>query len=184
MRGYPADGGWAFARARRQKGSTMPGRTDRQTKERLKAQGKWPAFLERRTELREQGYAPKHATRRALLEVQGRPDGPGPLGPMPPEVADRRATEADAIRWCADNMDNPDPDPVMCPNGAAWTLLRRCREDPAFYMTFIGSMWAKLIPPGGGQPEADACQEHDSSAGDVIARIQALSASVKTEFGT
>jgi len=113
------------------------------------------------------------ANRQALRELL--PGEGEPLPSMPPELASRTAAEVDAVRWVARNLDNPAPEAVTCPGGAAWTLLRQCREDAALRQRFMGEMWAKLLPPG-GQPERepDGRRVVARAAPEVLARLRAI----------
>lgn len=84
------------------------------------------------------------------------------------------ADEPTVVRWVARNIDNPDPDPLTCPDPFAWTLLRTCREDPTFVPFFVEKLWAKLIPArsqldGGGPREFDG-----KPTLELIDRIEAM----------
>lgn len=133
----------------------MAGRIDKMLKERLQAAGQWQAFQERRDEMKAQGYSPDDARTMALAEVMpkcidggGLPaDQPGgdalPLAPA--ALAGKEATEPEVVRWVVRNIDNPVPDPGDCPDPFAWTLLRMCRESPAFAVMFVKDIWTKLL---------------------------------------
>jgi hypothetical protein len=133
----------------------MAGRIDRFLKERLQAAGRWQAFQERRDELKEQGYSPDDARMAALAEVMPQCDDAdsGPAGraggdalPLAPAaLAGRTACEPEIARWVARNIDNPSPDPAECPDPFAWTLLRMCRDNPAFALMFVKDIWTKLL---------------------------------------
>jgi hypothetical protein len=126
-------------------------------KERLQAAGQWQAFQERRDELKAQGDSPDDARTMALVEVMANGDDSGngdrpaeklggdalPLAPA--ALAGKAATEPEIARWVSRNIDNPNPDPAECPDSFAWTLLRMCRENPAFAMMFVKDIWTKLL---------------------------------------
>ncbi len=133
----------------------MAGRIDKFLKERLQAAGQWQTFQERRDELKAQGYSADDARTAALAEVMPKciddGDGPGrqaggdalPLASA--ALAGKTATETEVARWVARNIDNPAASPEDCPDAFAWTLLRMCRENPAFALMFVKDIWTKLL---------------------------------------
>ena len=70
----------------------------------------------------------------------------GELEPAPKALAGKKAGEPAIVRWVARNIDDPAPAPRDCPDPFAWTLLRACRDNPAFLVFFVEKLWAKLIP--------------------------------------
>lgn len=87
-----------------------------------------------------------------------------------------QADEPTVVRWVARNVDNPDPDPRTCPDPFAWTLLRTCRENPAFLPFFVEKLWAKLIPAR-SQLEGSGPKEFDGKLQlEFLDRIDAMSA--------
>lgn len=130
----------------------MPGHIDQSIRHRLDAAGLWGAFRQRRDQLRDGGMPAELANRQAVRELL--PAEGEPLPPMPVELANRVAAEPETIRWVARNLDSPAPDAATCPDGAAWALLRQCRQDPLMRQHFVGDLWAKLMPPA-GQPEQE-----------------------------
>lgn len=150
----------------------MAGRIDKFLKERLQDAGQWQAFQERRDELKSQGYSANDARTTALAEVvpkcvdsddrPGRESGGDSLPLAPAALAGKTALEPEVTRWVARNIDNPAADPSTCPDPFAWTLLRMCRENPAFAMMFVKDIWTKLLVSqaklgdnGGGDGEMD-----------------------------
>lgn len=132
----------------------MAGRIDKFLKERLQAAGQWQAFLERRDELKTQGYSADDARTMALAEVMPRCGDSGDMPsrepgsglPLAPEgLAGKTAMEPEVARWVARNIDNPAASPEDCPDPFAWTLLRMCRENPGFALMFVKDIWTKLL---------------------------------------
>ena len=66
-----------------------------------------------------------------------------PLAPA--ALAGKTATETEVARWVARNIDNPAASVEDCPDAFAWTLLRMCRESPAFALMFVKDIWTKLL---------------------------------------
>ncbi len=98
----------------------------------------------------------------------------GQLEPAPFGLAGRKAGEQEIVRWVARNVDNPVPIPEECPDPFAWTLLRRCREEPEFVGFFIEKLWVKLIPSR-SQLDTDGVGEFDGQPTlDLIKRIEAI----------
>ena len=152
----------------------MAGRIDNVLKEQLKAAGQWQAFQQRRDELKAQGYTPDDARTMALAEVMPTDDGGGdmqaerpgcaalPLAPA--ALAGKAASEPEVARWVARNIDNPAADPADCPDSFAWTLLRMCRESPAFALMFVKDIWTKLLVSQARQgDDADRAGEMDGT---------------------
>lgn len=133
----------------------MAGRIDKMLKARLQAAGQWQAFQDRRDELKAQGYSPDDARTAALAEVMPKCDDGGDLPadqpgghtlPLAPSaLAGKTAAEPEVVRWVVRNIDNPAASPGDCPDPFAWTLLRLCRENPAFQMMFIKDIWTKVL---------------------------------------
>lgn len=71
----------------------------------------------------------------------------------PAVLAGKTATETEVARWVARNIDNPAASPKDCPDSFAWTLLRMCREDPAFALMFVKDIWTKLLASQARQGE-------------------------------
>ena len=175
----------------------MTGRIDKVTKARLEGAGQWQAFQERRDELKTQGYTPDDARTMAMAEVLAEcsADDDGPPGehrgdtlPVAPDaLAGRMAGEPEVARWVARNIDNPEPDPETCPDAFAWTLLRMCRESPAFTLMFVKEIWVKLLvseakrDDGGTTDDGEMDGQHVI---DLIARIRAISEECKGRAGT
>ena len=118
-------------------------------KDALKSAGKWLEFLEYRDQLKDEGHSPTVASRDALAkflpDLETNDEFPV-LEPAPRGLAGKTAPEATVIRWVANNIDNPDVQPEDCPAPVGWTLLRECRQSPAFRMDFLQSTWVKLLP--------------------------------------
>ena len=165
----------------------MPGRIDRELREQLVSTGQWGVFLQRRDELKAEGYAPREARTTALREaISDRAVGlPGAnsapmsaspfptLPPCPPTLVGRSGSELEVIRWVARNIDARDPDPAECPSPFAWTLLRQCRESPNRTKWFIERLWVKLIPSRSQLDGTEAVQFDAKPTQDLIARILA-----------
>lgn len=162
----------------------MAGRIDSAQKDRLVAAGQWEAFQRRRDELKTQGLTPDDARvaaygevmRQAAREERDGDDTAAEAFPTAPEGLPTHATadEPTVVRWVARNVDNPEPDPATCPDPFAWTLLRTCRENPAFLPFFVEKLWAKLIPArsqldGAGPKEFDGKLQLE-----LIDRIEAM----------
>lgn len=141
----------------------MAGRIDKMLKERLQTAGQWQTFQQRRDELKAQGYTPDDARSMALAEVMPKcsddgdltADQPGgdtlPLAPA--ALAGKMANEPEVARWVARNIDNPAANPAECPDPFAWTLLRMCRDNPAFALMFVKDIWTKLLVLQAKQPD-------------------------------
>jgi len=127
----------------------MAGKIDETVKRRLQAAGQWKAFLERRDELKAEGHSPDDARMTALGELLPKCDDDNTLGgalPVAPAaLAGRTANEPEVARWVARNIDNPDASSQDCPDPFAWTLLRMCRDNPAFALMFVKDIWTKLL---------------------------------------
>jgi hypothetical protein len=104
------------------------------------------------------------------------PDLAPELGPAPLELADKRASEPETIRWVARNISVEFPDASDCPDPFAWTLLSMCREEPGFRVFFVEKLWTKLIPSRANLDEADNVGPMDGQATvDMIEKIQRMS---------
>ena len=175
----------------------MAGRIDKATKARLEGAGQWQAFQERRDELKEQGYSADDARTMAMAEVlaecSAEDDGPpgehrGDTLPVAPDaLAGRTAGEPEVARWVARNIDNPEPAPETCPDAFAWTLLRMCRESPAFTLMFVKEIWVKLLisevkrDDGGTTDDGEMDGQHVI---DLIERIRTIAEECKGRAGT
>lgn len=103
-------------------------------------------------------------------------DEPDELEVAPAALAGKKAGEPEIVRWVARHIDHPQPDPETCPDPFAWTLLRDCRENPAFRMFFVEKLWAKLIPTR-SQLDGGSAKEIDGKPTlELIGRIEALRA--------
>ena len=174
----------------------MAGRIDKATKARLEAAGQWQAFQVRRDELKAQGYTPDDARTMAMAEVMvecsveddGLPgEHRGDALPVAPEaLAGKTAGEPEVARWVARNIDNPDARPADCPDPFAWTLLRMCRESPAFTLMFVKDIWVKLLmseakrDDGGKTDDGEMDGQHVI---DLIERIRAIGEECKGHAG-
>lgn len=104
------------------------------------------------------------------MELGHEPLEKAPLG-LPAHAS---ADEPTVVRWVARNVDNPRPDPRTCPDPFAWTLLRTCRENPAFLPFFVEKLWAKLIPAR-SQLDGAGPREFDGKVQlELINRIEAM----------
>jgi len=98
----------------------------------------------------------------------------------PETLAGRACAEPEIIRWVARNIDSPSPDPEDCPDPFAWTLLRQCRDNPAFVAFFIEKLWVKLLPSRAQQErDADDGRVDGQVTMDMIARIRLKSDEAK-----
>jgi len=176
----------------------MGGQRRPELKEQLTALGVWKEFLARRQELKDEGYTPKVANDLATVEAfsgklpgvvkkpaakpaakprtrkKAEPNAPGVLEVAPLEVAGKTANEPEIVRWVARNIDNQKVDAKDCPDPFAWTLLKQCRQSPAFLTFFIQNVWSKLIP-NRAQIEDDSKEEIDGAVTiALIDRIRKL----------
>ena len=168
----------------------MAGRINKATKARLEATGQWQTFQERRDELKAEGYTPDDARTMAMAEVlaecSAEDDGlPGEhrgdtLPVAPDALAGRMAGEPEIARWVARNIDNPDARPADCPDPFAWTLLRMCRESPAFTLMFVKDIWIKLLISEAKRDDGEMDGQHVL---DLIERIRAISEEHKGHAG-
>ncbi|MDC3378671.1 hypothetical protein OAX78_00125 [Planctomycetota bacterium] len=165
----------------------MAGRIDRELKAQLVAKGQWQHFQRRRNELKAQGLSPNDARMVALGECTAEAPGEGsdcgepvaasrPLPVAPAELAGRTAGAPEVARWVARNIDHPTPNPGDCPDPFAWTLLRKCRETPAFAHVFLRDVWVKLLAFEVKQEEAKKSDgEIDGQVTiDLIDRIKGM----------
>ncbi len=163
----------------------MAGRIDKFLKERLQTAGQWQMFQERRDELKAQGYNPDDARTMAMAEIMPKcidgGDGPGrepssdvlPLAPA--ALAGKTAMEPEVARYVARNIDNPAPSPEDCPDPFAWTLLRMCRENPAFALMFVKDIWVKLLIQQAKQDDAGGDEKMDGTPTlELIQRIREI----------
>jgi hypothetical protein len=150
----------------------MPGHLSPALRQQLEVAGVWRQFKALRNALRNGGMPARQANAKALGELL--PSGQAPLPPMPPELASRRGTEADVVRWVARNLDNPEPDAATCPDGSAWAILRQCRENPAFRLEFIGAMWSRLLPAGAQRAEPEEKPKDARPTPELLARVRAM----------
>ncbi len=101
---------------------------------------------------------------------------------LAPEGLDQTALEPDVIRWVARNIDKPNIVPSECPDPMAWTLLRNCRENPAFQCMFIEKIWTKLLPSRGQLDNEQGNEKIDGQETiNAIDQIRAVSEEIKSE---
>ena len=92
----------------------------------------------------------------------------------PPGLAGSKATELEIVRWVARSIDDRDVKPANCPDPFAWTLLRLCRADAEFSVSFIEKLWSKLIPSR-SQLETGSLKDLDGKVTiELIEKIQAM----------
>ena len=117
-------------------------------KAKLKASGRWDEFVLRRASLRLSGRTSEAAHREALAEFvePDRKTGADNGGnPAVFQGRGARASFADQAIWVAQNMDNPDPHRVDCPDPAAWSMLMACKESPTFKTSFWTSVYTRVM---------------------------------------
>ncbi len=158
----------------------MPGHINQTVRQRLEKAGLWRTFRRRRDKLRDNGLAAAQANSQALRELL--PPESEPVPPMPPELADRKAKESTVIRWVADNLDNPLPDPADCPAGAAWALLRHCRENEINRDKFLTTIWVRLIPNCGNESgEEEKWRTSSTLDPGLLSRIRKIAEACRNE---
>ena len=98
------------------------------------------------------------------------------LPALPPvrrgEFDGKKASEVQAIRWVADNMEVLDPCSDECPSSAAWGLLASCRKSPSAKADFWRNTFTKLMPSRAAMEKEEAGSAGDlSRAADVIEEL-------------
>ena len=165
----------------------------------LEAAGLWPGFRAFRAKLTKRGRNALAASEEALKswipddltprdpDANCLPAGSGyelidkmerscsDLPIAPDALAGKTAMEPEVARWVARNIDNPSADPADCPDPFAWTLLRYCRDDPAFAMMFIKDIWTKLLVAQARQGDDGGDEKMDGTPTvELIRRIRLL----------
>lgn len=122
-------------------------RVTAELRDRLKAEGKWEAFTEKRRELRGSGESPTSAFAAALrfVDESPRPSGPGPLA-SGSVFEGKRASRAEEFDWVVAHLYVEDARPEDAPDAQAWTILQMCRRSPAFAEDLIGRGLVKTLP--------------------------------------
>jgi len=144
-------------------------------KDELKRLGRWDDFIAEREHLRSLGLTPAEAGKGALeahlpdgvpAAVEPLPDPPplepiavvpvslggdvfseliARIPPVPPEIAEKEASEAANIRWIYNHI-APGTDLSDCPSSGAWLEVHVCRLSPAYMLEFLKGPRARLIP--------------------------------------
>jgi hypothetical protein len=78
------------------------------------------------------------------------------------------ASEVEAVRWVADNMEVLDPRPKDCPSAAAWGLLSQCRQSLQARSDFWKLTYAKLLPTKAQMEKEQDALPDESKAKEVI----------------
>ena len=137
-------------------------KTSPQFESRLKAAGAWEDFCDYMQSLIDQGEKEFSARRKAterfapaatagkqlMRERRGRSskEKGEPLPAVDDDIFQgRSASEAEVVRWVADNLLAGDVNPETAPSKTAYALLSDCRQFPQFRIDFWKSMWTKLL---------------------------------------
>ena len=155
----------------------------------LKAAGKWDAFVDLRDKLRKPGV-PQTAEdhERIAFLVLGNPNGVPPPSPVTAgeetasapdydltEVSSRRATPSEMFTWIARALAMPTTDPSDCPDPMAWRLLGICRDDPDFEKEFLKDGFMKMLAGKAVEPEAATDENFDGkNQYDLLGKIAAV----------
>jgi len=134
----------------------------------MKAAGTWEDFKMCRARLKAEGVPPAEAKRQALAtynvaplpkfdtsaKMPSKPKGfsegvidsfISQIPEIPPELADKQASESDCIRWIYNHI-TPGTDLSDCPSPGAWLEVHICRMSPTYLIDFLKGPRAKLIP--------------------------------------
>ncbi len=175
-----------------------------QLAERLKAEGSWTAFCDRRAELESEGWSKKDAYGKAVSEFSGEnttADLPIPMTdvngrgfPIPAGVskpiaatsdmfAGKTATISQVIQWVFESMELADVKPDAAPSAGAWGLLMHCRKNPDAKQDFYLSVWPKLLPAK-SQLDVGHGFSDDGRALELIDRVARISQESVLRAGT
>lgn len=150
----------------------MSGRISETQKDELKNAGLWDEFLTLRDDLRDDGLPPSQATEQALsrlLPTEHHGSGNCSLAPAPNAAfGDRRASEAEVVRWVARNMEVADVAPENAPDPTAWGLLLHCRSSPAAKADFWRITYPKMLP---SRAQLEREREDEEPDGQEIIKI-------------
>ena len=89
-------------------------------------------------------------------------------------LSKRGCSEIEAIRWCANNIDNVCIDLSSCPSPVALTLYRMCLADSDYKAEFISKIWVKLVPNRASLDDSQKKSADGTAQIDMISRIQKM----------
>ena len=93
----------------------------------------------------------------------------------------KKASEVEAIRWVADNMQILDPKPKDCPSAAAWGLLAQCRDSAIAQSDFWKQTFPKLLPSRTQMEQERDAAPDESKAKEVIEDLLRFGRKAKEE---
>ncbi len=179
----------------------MAGNIPADFKARMKSEGRWREFVQRRNALSMQGLTPEERNRQVMLEFGGDPatlgvpiqklaakqagtlGTPGEPPGKPPvkvfiphedvEFSKEKVGAREIIDWVYDHMGNPAETITEAPSLGALIYLHKCQHVGALQEAFYNSIWPRTLPAKAQTENADRMADDGSDVLELIERVKA-----------